>query len=217
MALTLLLEASNISSDGEFITISDATVYDQVDLRSDIALYLGCSVNIESVLTHVNPLSYDPAVATEWTVPTVVDGNYAFKSYAFYTKAGGPTPVSGDVRYDEGNDRLEQYDGSSWVTVSVTEAITDQKYAAGSVDIYVPVLSKSYIYKNKLNLLYIEESKKIIENGTNHNKLFVKRNSLDYFSALILGAEYNWALALYTNVDKIITNLNNIMATDTLS
>ena len=165
---------------------------------------------------HVEIATYDPLDAVEWTAEIPQDGRYSFSSYAFLEK-DTEVPVEGDVHIDIIDGLLYQWVSAAWVYITLEDAVTAGKaYYVGTVN-ETPILTDAYTYKAQLNLDYIKQVKSDIQGGAQQNKLYYERTDLDFFSSLILGAEYNWSIGLYSNYYEIVMNLNNIIASGTIS
>jgi hypothetical protein len=217
MAFDLLLELRSISSTAESAKITDITTWSEVPGgRADFGIFLRGLFYLSSDSDPVTIVAYNPLNITHWTAVTPENGRYQFTSYAFLIVASTEALVEGDVRVDTEGD-LVQWLSSAWVPITLDAAVTAGKAYETSTPLEIPFLSYAYIYRNKLNLEYVAKVKNDIERGAEQNELYYKRTTLDYFYALILAAEYNWAMALYENYYQATENLNNIINTGNIS
>lgn len=216
MAFELTLQATAISADGQSLTVSDVSVWaDSANPRVDHALLIEGSYKLSATPSDVAISAYDAATVIDWTALTPQDGRFTFTAYAFFIKGGAHAPISGDVQWDDTAQELQQYNGATWDSVVLADV--KAKAVETSADLEVPGLSQAYIYRNQINLTYVQEVKREIDGGAKQNRLFYKRLDLDYFISLIMSAEYNWSMGLYTEFYSIVTNLNSIVSTGKIS
>ena len=216
MAFKLKLVAGSITNGGETLVINDDSVWaDSAEGSRDQYGVLILAEYKIAVTAGAPVVSSDPLPLTHitWVLNTIGDGRYTVNSYAFLLVGVGAAPVIGDVRVQLDN-TLVKYNGATWVVVLLENEFTEAAYT-GVLDI--PYLANAYIHRNQLNLEYIAEVKGDLAGGADRNKLYYKRTDLDYFSALINGAGYNFALFLFSNYYEIVSNLNDIRTNQQIS
>lgn len=216
MAFELKLVAGSITNEGETLIINDNSVWaDSAEIARDQYGVLILAEYRIAVTAGTPVVSSDPLPLTDitWLLNTIGDGRYTVNSYAFLRVGVGAVPVTGDVRIQLDN-TLVKYNGATWNVVLLEDEFTEAVYT-GALD--VPYLADAYIYRNQLNLEYIAEVKGDLAGGADRNKLYYKRTDLDYFSALITGAGYNFALFLFSNYYEIVVNLNDIRLNQQIS
>lgn len=213
----LVLIASSTTEDGKNVVISDLSDWSISALadRAKYGVFLVGEFRTAETPSSVVLATYDALTVTEWTAETPQNGRYSFTAYAFILR-DEVVPSEGDIHIHT-DGLLYQYVSAAWVEISLDDAITadGQEYTSGVLE--VPFLGYAYSYRNQLNLEYIKQVKKDISNGASQNKLYYKRTDLDYFGSLILGAEYNWAIGLYSNYYEIVANLEAIMESGNIS
>jgi len=217
MAFELKLLADSILNEGANLLLTDGSDWAQADFpRASFGVFVTGEFRMSSTATDVEIATYDPLDAVEWTAEIPQDGRYSFSSYAFLEK-DTEVPVEGDVHIDTIDGLLYQWVSAAWVYITLEDAVIAGKaYYVGTVN-ETPILTDAYTYKAQLNLDYIKQVKSDIQGGAQQNKLYYERTDLDFFSSLILGAEYNWSIGLYSNYYEIVMNLNNIIASGTIS
>lgn len=213
----LILLANTTTANGESLVLLDGSDWSLADeLRTSFGVFVAGKFRVSSTPSEVSIETYNPLDATLWTATTPENGRYSFTAYAFLEK-DVQVPSEGDVQIDTADGLLYQWASAAWVSITLEDAVTQEKWYYKSDVLEAPFLAHAYAYKNVLNLEYIKEVKKDIQNGAQQNKLYYKRTDLDYFSSLILGAEYNWAIGLYSNYYEIVANLNSIICSRTIS
>ena len=213
----LILQAGTISEDGSQLTILEQSDWVNADhARDEYGVFIKGIFRMSEDPVDVNINGYSPLSVDNWVTDTQDNGRYSFTSYAFIIK-DLEVPEIGDVHVDESTTQLVQWTATGWVSISLEDAILQDKayYTSGVLE--VPFLAFAYAHKNLLNLEYVKQVKHDIDNGATQNKLYYKRTDLDYFTSLILGAEYNWVLELYSNFYQVVTNLNSIISTGKIS
>lgn len=211
-----LLQVDNTTSDGGTINISDASDWSlAADTRDKFGIFIVGEYRLSSTPSAVSIATYDALTANSWAATTSVNGRYSFTGYAFYER-DYVVPSEGDVQIHT-DGLLYQWVSAAWVLISLDDAIAAGKAFYTSTVLEVPLLSYAYAYKNKLTLAYVAQVKGDMAGGADQNKLYYKRNDLDYFRALIASAEYNWALSLYSNFYEVTINLNDIINTEKIS
>ena len=217
MAFALTLLASTTSADGSSIIITDGSDWALADFaRTAFGVHIVGTFQVDETPSAVTVSTYDPLDADSWTAETTLDGRYIFTGYAFLEK-DTEVPVEGDVHIDITDGLLYQWVSAAWVAITLADAITAVKYYYVSAPLDIPFLAHAYIYRNTLNLEYIKKVKSDIQGGAQQNKLYYRRTDLDYFYSLILGAEYNWAIGLYSNYYEIVNNLTDIIESRQIS
>jgi hypothetical protein len=224
MAFELILATGTISNEGGVLAVTDKSDWAQsiFGARTSYGIYLKARYYITST---PNNVGYDvniPQTNVTWNVyMSRGDGRYSFTALVFPTiESYAGAEVNGDLGYyadpqGGAQNQLRQYDGANWDT-QVSEL--DHEGSAVYTDILeVPYLALSYTQKNIMNLAYIKQVKNDIDRGVDQNKMYYKRTDLDYFNALLDGAGYNFALALYSNYYAIVENLNDITANQQIS
>lgn len=215
MAFEFKTIANSITNDSANLIVVDASNWDEEPRpRTSFGLFSTAQYRINNTPTTVDITTYDPLIDDSWIVTTDDNGRYTISTYAFLER-GVQAPSVNDVEvYTDG--LLYQWDGAAWTLISLEDAVLAEKYVYSYV-LEVPFLAYAYAHKNVLNLDYIKQVKSDINNGVQQNKLYYKRTDLDYFSSLISGAEYNWAIGLYSNYYEIVVNLNNIISSGQIS
>jgi hypothetical protein len=215
MAFELLLETGSISNDGANLAINDVSVWADSDeaARNQYGVFVIGNYRVSSTKVAITVSPEEPLTDIVWDAVTAADGRYTFDSYAFLIEANVPAPNEGDLSVSATGD-LQQWQTGAWVTVQIADHIASAVYT-GVLE--VPYLAYAYTYKNQLNLEYIAQVKGDIAGGAEQNKLYYKRTDLDYFSALIDGAGYNWALAAFSNYYEIVKNLDDIRLNQQIS
>jgi hypothetical protein len=217
MAFELTLVASNTTGDGANLIITDGSDWAQADFpRTAFGVHVKGEFRILEAPTEVVIATYDPLDAVQWTAATPQNGRYSFTAYAFVEK-DTEVPAEGDVHIDITDGLLYQWVSAAWVLITLDAAITAGKAYYTSPVLDVPFLAYAYAYKNVLNLKYIKQVKNDISKGTQQNKMYYNRTDLDYFSSIILGAEYNWAIGLYSNYYELVNNINSIISSGIIS
>lgn len=212
----LLLETDNVLTNGA-LTINEASDWTASDkgARNQYGVFLKGDFRISADASNI-PLTPDPLTPLTditWEATMGVDGRYTFTAYAYLTEANVPAPNEGDLSVSAAG-ALQQRQSAAWVVVPFEEHLADAVYTGVLEIAYLP---ESYIYKNQLNLEYIQQVKGDIAKGAEQNKLYYKRTDLDYFSSLIDAAGYNHALALWSNYYEIIANLTDIRLNQQIS
>lgn len=211
-----LLQVDNTTSDGGTINISDASDWSlAADTRDKFGIFIVGEYRLSATPSAVSIATYDALTANAWAATTSANGRYSFTGYAFYER-DYVVPSEGDVQIHT-DGLLYQWLSAAWVLISLEDAIAAGKAFYTSTVLEVPLLSYAYSYKNKLTLAYVAQVKGDMAGGADQNKLYYKRNDLDYFRALIASAEYNWALSLYSNFYEVTSNLNDIINTEKIS
>jgi len=164
---------------------------------------------LEDTPTAVTFTTYDPITAIEWLADSPANGRYSFTAYAFIQK-DEEVPSTDDVHIDPADGLLYQWSGAAWVLIAFN-ATSQAKAAYTSTVLEVPMLAYAYAYKNILNLAYVEQVKWDTEHGAEQNKLYYKRTTLDYFTAMILAAEYNWSISLWYQFYQCTIILNTMI------
>lgn len=217
MAFKLTISTNSTSSDGNNIILSDSSIWAEADFpRINFGVFVLGKYQINETPVEVIPETYAALTSVEWTAPTIKDGRYLFTAYAFLVEGFG-TLSEGDVRINATDGLLYKNVQFVWEPITLEEAILEEKYHYVSDVLDVPFLAHAYSFRNYLNLEYIKQVKSDVSKGAQQNKLYYQRTTLDYFYALILGAEYNWALGLYSNYYEIVNNLTDIINTKQLS
>lgn len=212
MALILKITEDSISNNGDTLMIKDiSTGWGDTQLgdRNSYGMFLKAEFRLSEDPVSVTVGDVDPFSTVEWNLSTPKDGRYTVTAYIF-PKRDLIMP-KGDTVGCHSDGKLYQWSGSEWVEIALEEAIDYAEEESSTIDI--PLLSHSYAYKNVLNLDYIRKIKGYTSRGASRNKLFYKRNDLDYFKALITGAEYNWVIQAYNNFYSIVGELDNFIET----
>jgi len=213
----LILLADSITSDGGFFKMTDGSVWANADYaRNLFGVFLKGEYKIAEEPSAVTFNTYDPLTDVDWTVVTPDNGRYTFTAYAF-VEIDTEVPAEGDVHVHATTGVLYQWVSAAWVEISLDDAIAAEKAYYTSAELDIPFLAYAYTYKNTINLEYIQQVKADIQNGASQNKLYYKRTDLDYVDALITGAEYNWAIGLFSNYYEVVSNLNSIISTGKIS
>lgn len=208
---TPLLQVASLSPDGSVLTLTDISNYaDAAYPRDSYGLFIEAILQGTSENTNVELLPFDPISESSFSAVIKSNGRYVFTMYLFLLKSIA-TPVEGIVCYDAVSGKLVKYTNAAWVEITFETAKVDALYS--KIALITPVLGIAYAHKNLINLEYIKAVKKEISKGAEQNKLFYKRTDLDYFSALIDSAEYNWSLGNYYNFQEIVEELDKIIAT----
>ncbi|HEC42706.1 hypothetical protein LCGC14_2185230 [marine sediment metagenome] len=214
MAFNLSITAASILQEGKKLQIDDASVWADSDLaaRNKYGVMLEGEYRMSDVPGEEEVVtfdSYDPITGIQWFADSPENGRYLFTAYAWIQK-DEVVPSTDDVHIDPADGLLYQWSGSAWVLIAFNDT-SKAKAAYTSTVLDVPLLSYAYAYKNILNLAYIEQVKWDVEHGAEQNKLYYKRTVLDYFSALILSAEYNWTIDLFYHYYQIVTTINKMI------
>lgn len=213
----LILKASDTTQDGSSITITDESDWSLADaLRDKFGVFIKGTFQVDETPSDVTITTYDPLVDDSWDASSPSNGRYIFTAYAFIEQ-NEVVPSEGDVQINATTGELFQWVSAAWVAITLDDAIAADKAYYTSTPLDVPLLSYAYALRNDLNLEYIKQVKGDIEGGAEQNKLYYKRTDLDYVKALILGAEYNWALGLYSNFYQTVNNLNDIIESKQIS
>lgn len=215
---TLTNSIESVVGAGDNLLVTDTTDWTQTSagLRSEYGVYIQADYRLGSDPESIYMANASPLTAEDWIVPSLTDGRYSIKTFAFKIYDEAESPVEGMARVSaEGV--LIKYLDAEWVDAILADEIAAVSYAYTSNTSEVPLLSHAYAYRNKLNLEYISTVKNDIVHGEHQNEMYYKRTTLDYFYGLILAAEYNWYQALYQNFYDITNNLNNILNTGKLS
>lgn len=209
-----LLQADSITNSSGNLVFSDASDWSlAADTRDKFGIFVLGEYRLSADPSAVAIATYDALADDQWTATTPANGRYSFTGYAFYER-DYVAPSEGDVQIHT-DGLLYQWVAAAWVSVEL-EDVLDKAFYTSTV-LEVPFLSYAYEYKNKINLEYIKRVKNDVNNGGKQNKLYYERNDLDYFTALITGAEYNWSIDLYSNFYEITINLNDIITTQQIS
>ncbi len=209
MAFNLSIQTTAILQSGGKLQINDVSDWTQADhLRASYGLLIKGEYRIQEDPTVVDIDVYDPLIDSVWFANTTIDGRFSFAVYAFIKK-GVEVPEVGDVEMDPVDGLLYQWDGAAYTEVQLDDVMAKASYTSTLLD--VPFLAYSYHYKNLINLQYIKNVKNDTDRGTEQNKLYYSRQSLDYFTALILSAEYNWSIDLFNNYYQIVLQLQEII------
>jgi hypothetical protein len=213
----LILLASTTSGDGTSLIITDGSDWGLAAFpRTAFGVHVKGEFRVAAAPTAVSIATYDPLDAVTWTASTPVNGRYSFTAYAFLEK-DTEAPAEGDVHIDVTDGLLYQWISAAWVSITLDAAIAAGKAYVTSTVLDVPFLAYAYAYKNVLNLEYIKLVKNDISKGAQQNKMYYRRTDLDYFSSVVSGAEYNWALGLYSNYYEIVNNINAIISSGIIS
>ena len=212
--MDLIAEFGSISSDGATVQILDRTDWGTAPIaRGDLAIIgKGDFISEIGEKTYVEFIVGDPISDTEFRSNIPQDGHYEFTLYAFDTIEAAAGSYTGGTPY------YNVAEGKFYIYTTELEDLespfTEALHSSNVIE--VPLLSKAYTYKNKLNLDYVALVQGDLSKGVRQNKMYYSRRDLDYFTALIQGAEYNWALALYSNFYDIVDKLNKITQTGKL-
>jgi hypothetical protein len=209
-----LLKADSITNESANLNISDISDWSLADNpRNSFGVFVLAAYRESATEEDATVNQYDPLLDTTYSLQTPEDGRYSIGAVAFY-KRDEVVPSIGDVHvYTDG--LLYEWDGAAWNLVNLEDVLDKAYYTSELLEI--PFLAYSYTYKNKLNLDYIRQVKNEIGNGAEQNKLYYKRTNLDYVTALINGAEYNWALSLFGNYYDTVRNLKSIINSEEIS
>jgi len=121
--------------------------------RSDLALlavatYKATSGDVDLVIA-----AYDPEVVTQFVITAEgSDGWTQFKVFPVARKTGSETPSTNDFVYDFTANQLQRWNGSSWVSATVSELVSNDKT---HVTEDYPVLYDLWLAYNNLNKLII--------------------------------------------------------------
>lgn len=188
MAFNFNLGIDFSSSNNQKIIIRDESNWGEAPLpRSSYGIFIVAKLHTRDTSLDVVK-TYDPLADVTWELRSPNNGRFDIQGYAF--------PLKDDVVASEGvvavsqTGALQKYSGGSWSSTTLASSLDKATYTS---DLGFPFLGYAHSYKNFLNLKYIKEVKKDVGNGAEQNKLYYKRTNLDYFSSLILGAEYNWS------------------------
>lgn len=220
MAEQLTLQVEQISQDGSTVKVIDITPWGTTDfpqIRSDYALYL----RAEKVLNDSEPQDLittpnvnDPRTVVSWDVPTMGNGLYKYRSYAYLIVDESYVAEIDEVVYLSTVQALRRWTGSAWVEIDLEQAINASAIEPGLMAL--PFLYLAEVLKNKMNLEYVVEYRRELGGGMHHHELYQKRSSLDYISALIIAAQYNWSLGLDYQFVGLCDLLNDITQTNTV-
>jgi hypothetical protein len=219
MAFEFKILATAVVPDGTSITISDVSEWaESANPRADFALFLKGEFRIAADPTEAEIVSDDPEIVIDWSALTPADGRYSYTGYGFFIQGTvGQDPIEGDVQYNATEDKLQQYLSAAWVDILLDDAIAAGKQEIITAVLEVPHLTNAYIQRNLMNLEYVKQVKRDLDNGASQNKLYYKRVDMDYFTSLINSAEYSWALTAYSDYYSIVENLTLIIETGELS
>lgn len=217
MAFELKLKFAEQDLQCKNITIVDDTDWTIIPdpaftNRDDYGVFVyGVQQLASSTLEH--PVeSVTPIDDCVWRTPILTDGKYDFIAYAFLTLHNSTNPAVEDVAYDVASDRLVEWDGTRWTPIELKDAL-EKAYIEGSL-LSIPMLMYAQNYRDRLNLEYIRIFRDDYINGATQNKLYYKRGTLDYCTALIKGAEYAWAIGTVTPYINMVESLNEMRLTD---
>ena len=209
MAFNLSIQVAATLQAGSKLQIDEVSNWvDAPYLRDSYGLFLIGEYRLQEDPEAVEIDTYDPLVDSTWLTSSPQNGRYSFAVYAFL-KIGVQLPEVDDVQVNTTDGLLYKYDGADWVLVALADVLADAEYTSGILDI--PFLGYAYHYKNIINLAYIKTVKRDTDRGAEQNKLYYSRTALDYFTALILAAEYNWSIDLFNNFYQIVIELNAII------
>ena len=218
MAFKLVIQEQFITETGDALRVTDITDWTE-EVRSDYALLLLANhipADLEKTELVIVPAGEYAVVEDSWLVNLIQDGRINVTCYAHLIALSTDIPVDGTIRYLTDTKVVMRYTAAGgWEAVSIEDQIAAATYTSDVLDL--SVLQNANKYKNDLNLVYITQIKNDLAHGARQNELFYRRTDLDYINALILGAEYNFGLALYTIYYDIVNNLNTIISTGKIS
>lgn len=215
MAFELLIKENNISGDGKSLGIDDVSDWSQ-SLRTNYALITLANyipADLEADVLEV--VGVDPETDAAWTVVLTKDGRIQVTCYSYLKAVSTDNLTEGDVRYLTDLEVVEKYSGGTWIAIDIDEQIASAEETSNLLDL--SILVEAIDYKNQVNLEYIAQIKSDLAHGAQQNELYYKRTDLDYINSLIVGAEYNFGLALFTIYYNIVENLNLIVSTGKIS
>ena len=213
MALVLKIEATSITPEGDLLYVRDVSNW-ATESHDSLSLFLFARrVYSTTEFVELPTACSSNTVNGDWTVGVDADGRIEVTMYAYENMLSTDTiPAEGTIRHITDLQLLMEVIEGVWVEVTdVVHAIDEAPYVSNILN--VSVLHRAFKYKNDVNLEYIALVKNDLAHGAKQNELYYKRSNLDYINALIIGAEYNFNLALYTIYYDILNNLDIIMAT----
>lgn len=214
MAETILsIEKGTIDIEGEFININDTTPWSMELNRNKYALFMHASVTSQSTQVAVDNTL--PLSSNTWTIPTEVDGEFQFTLYGFLKDDDIAELVDEEVRYFVTDAVFKKYNlsNNSWSIADIS--VNLPKAVVNSPVLKLPILFKALIYKSRLLLKYVQTSNNLISKGTQQNILFYERNALDYFNALLYGAQYCYALGAISEFNIAVNNMTKFRLSNT--
>jgi len=224
MAFEFKIHVNQILNEGAEISVIDVSTWEDSPPhpRADYALYLDGEYRRSTTPVNIVIENNAPLTSDIWIIPTSINARYSFTLHGFLTMPDLLTvEATGFIRalitspYD-----LYISDGVAWTLITLEDAILadvavgDDRISTEVLE--VPLLSYAYAHKNILNLRYIERVKHDIDHGADQDRLYYTRNKLDYFSALILGAEFNWSIGSYFYFYQMLDTLDEIMNINTI-
>lgn len=211
MAFNLSIKVEELLQTGGLLKITDESDWSESALtaRNLYGVIIQGEYRMSDTPEEVVINSYDPITAIEWLAEAPANGRYSFAVFAFIQK-DEVVPAVDDVHIDPADGLLYQWDGTDWGQVDLDIDIKSKAAYVSDV-LEVPMLSYAYAYKNVLNLDYIKRVKRDTEHGVEQDKRYYSRTTLDYFTALILSAEYNWSIKLWFHFYQLTENLNRII------
>ena len=215
-----------VSSTGESLKFKDATVWPIDTLgvsrdRDEFAMFVSLKYigpkeySIDVAYETPHPIMHPNIPGDTWVANIAKDGPYQVTEAIFELLDPTGNYALGDVVYNTTTHNLVQMTTSGWEVVTLEYALEKAKEYT-RVEVKVPILSRSYIYKNRVNLEYLEQVKHDLGSTSNQNKLYYTRSNLDFVASAISGAEYNWALGNFINFADITENLTRVMENDNI-
>lgn len=203
MPITLNIEPSGISSDGKTIKLSDATVWTQEDPRENYILIVDYQVlgNSTSSPSRLNG-GLEGLNKSYWDFPVNIDGRCIIRYAAYPIKT---EESSSGITYDQELQSLAKFDGEVWNPITPEEALEEE-----SQEFNLPFLYQVRKFKMAEHMKFVHAVSNLKSRTENRDFVFSKRNDLDYINALIIGAEYNFALGLYAPFYEIVDLLTTI-------
>ena len=218
MAFKLVIQEQFITETGDALSITDISDWTE-ETRANYAVLLLADyipADLEKEELVVIAPGDDAVTDDSWLVTIIKDGRVNVTGYAHLIGLSSDTPADDTILYLTDTKAVMKYTAAGgWEAIPIAEQIAAATYVSDVLNL--SLLQNANKYKNDLNLIYITQIKNDLAHGSRQNELFYRRTDLDYVNALILGAEYNFGLALYTIYYDIVNNLNTIISTGKIS